>query len=993
MTIIDDYVDYCKTYIEKYGENTVVLLQCGDFFEIYSYIENNVTFGASMQRICDLCNFQMSRKNKSILENSRSNPMMAGFPLVALQKNIQLLVQHNYTIVVIRQVTPPPNVKREVTEIISPGTTLTTNTSEGIYCMTIYVEIHNMIPCIGICLMDVSTGTLLVKEIQGTTYDTTIASDEVYRLSQTYPPREVIFIGEQLEILEDIFDNVTVHKDWKNYDKCILTPSYQNTFLNKIFQGEDMLTACERIHMERMPWAMIALVKSIQFSYEHNDLTIKHLTYPVILDDSPHLILQYNSALQLNVISTQQGEKPLLSILNRCATAFGSRLFKERLMQPICEKNELMRRYEVVRNMLYEQTYLSIHREMSYMNDLERMMRRIQLGTFPMCELPNLSMSIGIAKNVLSNDEYKTILSLFEDELNTLFNLEECAKYTFVDAKTNIFNKGQYSHLDEMNDEIEKHQTFVQSLADKISSLQQGEATLCRVESNERDGYFLTTTKKRWQSATEQFKKNGIKADDYKTKPISATSTMIRITSHEIDEASDKMLLGMRKIMLKNQEAYKETLNNLSNKYSTNFKKIINELADLDVACTNAKNAFDFRYNEPTIQGEQSGFSAKAMRHPILERIHTSVEYTTNDIIMSQDGLLLFGINASGKSSLMKAIGLNVLMAQAGMYVPCSSFQYTPYKHLFTRISGNDNLYKGHSTFTVEMLELRNILRRANKNSLVLGDELCAGTEWISALAIVGAGIQTLSQKEATFVFATHLHELATMDAIKKCTNVRLAHMHIEVDACGKIIYDRILREGNGSEMYGLEVCGTLMLPAEFMQQAHQIRRTITNVPDKLVSNKVSRYNSQVTMDKCGICGKCATETHHIKMQKNAVDGYIEHQSMNRVSNLVPLCEMCHQSVHHGNLEIIGYKHTSNGNELNYKWVTPVVKEELLEINKLFQYIQKRFDGWFVRKSLRWKWKLIEDKEEIFRIVKSKIKGLTQDNLDIFLDGLSYNIQ
>lgn len=992
MTIIDDYVDYCKTYIEKYGENTVVLLQCGDFFEIYSYIENNITYGASMQRICDLCNFQMSRKNKSILENSRSNPMMAGFPLVALQKNIQILVQNNYTIVVIRQVTPPPNVKREVTEIISPGITLNTNNSEGLYCMTIYVEIHNMIPCIGICLMDVSTGTLLVKEIQGTSYDTNIASDEVYRLSQTYPPREVIFIGERMESLEDIFDNIIVHRDWQHYDKNILTPSYQNSVLNKIFQGENMLTPCERIHMERMPWAMVALVKNIQFAYEHNDLVIKHLIQPVILDDSPHLILQYNSALQLNVISNQQGEKPLLSILNRCATAFGSRLFKERLLQPICETKELTRRYESIQSMLYNQKYIDIHREMSYMNDLERMMRRIQLGTFPMCELPNLTMSIGIAKNVLTNIEYKDLLILFENELNNIFDLEECSKYTLVDAKTNIFKKGHFVHLDEINNDIEKYQQVIQQLAENISKLLPGEATLCRVESNERDGYFFTTTKKRWQSAIEQFKKNGIKTDDYKIKPISATSSMIRITSNDIDEASDKIILGMRKMMLKTQEAYKETLSNLTNKYLTNFKVIINELADLDVACTNAKNAFEYCYTKPTIEGELSGFSAKAIRHPILERIHTNVEYTTNDIKMSQDGLLLFGINASGKSSLMKAIGLNIIMAQSGMYVPCSSFQYSPYKHLFTRISGNDNLYKGHSTFTVEMLELRNILRRANKNSLVLGDELCAGTEWISALAIVGSGIQTLSQKEATFVFATHLHELATMDAIKECKNVRLAHMHIELDSSGKIIYDRVLREGNGSAMYGLEVCGALMLPQEFMIQAHKIRRTITDVPDKLISNKVSRYNSQVKMDNCGICGKYATETHHIKMQKDAINGYIDHQSINRASNLVPLCESCHQCVHHGNLEIYGYKNTSNGNELIYKFVTPIIKDDI-EMNKIIPYIQKRFEGWFVRKSLRGKWKLVENKEEIFKIVKSKIKGLTQDYLDIFLDEVSLNIK
>jgi len=115
MTIIDDYVGYCQTYVEKYGVNTIVFIQVGDFFEIYSYKDDlGQMVGAPMKTLCDLCNLQMSRKNKAILENSRSNPLMAGFPLVVLQKQIQVLVQNGYTVVVIRQTTSPPDVKREV---------------------------------------------------------------------------------------------------------------------------------------------------------------------------------------------------------------------------------------------------------------------------------------------------------------------------------------------------------------------------------------------------------------------------------------------------------------------------------------------------------------------------------------------------------------------------------------------------------------------------------------------------------------------------------------------------------------------------------------------------------------------------------------------------------------------------------------------------------------------------------------------------------------
>ncbi|MFN9955062.1 MAG: MutS-related protein, partial [bacterium] len=121
------------------------------------------------------------------------------------------------------------------------------------------------------------------------------------------------------------------------------------------------------------------------------------------------------------------------------------------------------------------------------------------------------------------------------------------------------------------------------------------------------------------------------------------------------------------------------------------------------------------------------------LRHPIIERLITNVEYIGNDISLNQNGILLYGINASGKSSLMKALGLAIIMVQSGMYVPATSFEFSPYHHIFTRICGNDDIYRGMSSFVVEMSELRNILQRADERSLVIGDEICCGTEAISA--------------------------------------------------------------------------------------------------------------------------------------------------------------------------------------------------------------------------------------------------------------------
>jgi DNA mismatch repair protein MutS len=314
------------------------------------------------------------------------------------------------------------------------------------------------------------------------------------------------------------------------------------------------------------------------------------------------------------------------------------------------------------------------------------------------------------------------------------------------------------------------------------------------------------------------------------------------------------------------------------------------------------------------------------LRHPIIERIATDTRYVSNDIALGlpndQDGILLYGLNSSGKSSLMKSIGIAIVMAQSGMYVPCDSMEFWPYDYIFTRILSCDDIFKGQSTFTKEMLELRGILKRSNKNSLVLGDELCSGTESISALSIVSAGIHTLAKRECSFVFATHLHDLVEIDEVKAQDNVKVYHLSVEYDPQTKrLVYDRKLKEGNGSTLYGLEVCKSLDLDTEFLQLANRVRHKLLDTHENILStsSNQNKYNRGVYVDKCQVCGAKASEIHHISQQKEADEnGYIGTFHKNDRFNLVSLCDTCHDRVHHGNLVIHGYSQTSQGVVLDY---------------------------------------------------------------------------
>jgi DNA mismatch repair protein MutS len=265
----------------------------------------------------------------------------------------------------------------------------------------------------------------------------------------------------------------------------------------------------------------------------------------------------------------------------------------------------------------------------------------------------------------------------------------------------------------------------------------------------------------------------------------------------------------------------------------------------------------------------------------------------------------LYGTNAVGKTSFIRALGITVIMAQAGLFVPCNEFTYKPYEYIFTRILGNDNIFKGLSTFAVEMSELRTILRLANANSLILGDELCSGTEISSAISIFVAGIKRLSDIKCSFIFATHLHEIVDYDEITILKTLSLNHMSVvynkEKDL---LIYDRKLREGSGNNMYGLEVCKSLSLPPDFLEDAYAIRMKYQPESSSILSLKTSHFNSQKIMGICELCNtRMGTEVHHLKYQKDSNDdGIIETEDMlfhkNHLSNLVTVCDQCHRQIH-----------------------------------------------------------------------------------------------
>lgn len=962
--IYEDYVRYTKQYRGEYGDKTLVLIEVGSFWEMYNCNENG---GANMNEIGDLLNIQVSRKNKNNVEVSTTNPQMAGFPTPALSKFLPILLDNGYTVVLVSQVTPPPNPQREVTHIYSQGTQIENAKSITQNVMCIYVE--SLPNCsskfktngkvVGVAVMDVTTGTCAVAENYSKTTDVQYPLDEVYKMITHYCPCEVLFIGKtddeginskhlvQYLGLTDVktFDMFDI------YDREVHDVKFQNYLLSLAYpKKENMLSFIEYVGLEKNPFALVSFVHLLRYVYRHNNILVKHLQFPKVINSCKFMNLSYNCAQQLELDG-------LCKQLNRCITTQGKRYFRKRLYNPYVDPDVMESHYRMITTLVDNPDVLNrIRATLKNVYDLDRLYRKMSLGTLHPCEIINVTQSLNAACNITS--ELKQVFSIIDDSMNSkikecldecmsCLNVDECLKYNLDDIRSNIFKNGYSAEVEQLYLSIEKVDKDIFILVQQLNNAFGSQHF--KVDNNDRDGVFLSITTKRFHEVMKTPKSR----DSFggfvlaNAKASSMQTNYTKITDCYLKKLSEDKLHFMNLFQRLIKEKFVEFVEAFAEKYENVFKICSKQISKADFYTTNAVNANQFKYVCPTIsKGSKKSFvTAKAIRHPIIERLLNDIAYVPNDVDLGneKDGMLLYGLNAAGKSSLMKATALSLVMAQCGMFVPADTLVFSPYHSLFTRIDKNDNLYTGQSTFMVEMSELRNILKRADEYSIVVGDELCSGTESASALAIVSAGIIELSKRRTTFIFATHLHDLTSIENISKLQNVTVKHLHVQYDAATcSLVYDRTLRDGQGLTTYGIEVCKALDLGDDFINMASEIRNKHLKLSSTMDTTKRSKYNAKHIVDKCQICSKPAVEVHHIRQQKDAdSEGYIGVIHKNHNSNLVSVCESCHNKVHHGALTVDGYKQTNKGRKLIVKQNKDNDDENLIKLVNTMRFDYK----------------------------------------------------
>jgi DNA mismatch repair protein MutS len=956
MALVEEYFNIYEKYALKY-ENFVILMQKGDFYELYSYEETINQF----KKISDILNIQLTRSNKK-LEISKNNPYMMGIPIHVLHKYIRILVDNYYVVIQVEQEKMDTKILRKVTNIYTKSNYIEgTQKSESNNIVSIYYGKEKKYTCIGLSTIDLTTGISNVYQIVN--IDEKYCLDETLKYMQVYYPNEIIFVGDitpdEKEQIFRILELSDKRCTYNKFNKVNSKISYQNEFFKKIFPTAGCLSPIENLDLENLDYARNSYIYLLDYIYQSRPNILTNLKIPQINDifnTQKFMILGNDSIVQLNLIQANNNSS-IFDILNMTKTCLGTRYLKFNLLNPLINEEILNQRYnsidEIIKNNLSEK----IDNILNNICDLERYYRKLETGILNPFDFQTIAKTYDSTiqlYDLISN--YKFIQNYKLTNINELKQLIQyytskfelsLMSYNLNDTiDTSFIKKNVNKDIDKIVDEMRICSNFMTELSKELCKYLDTKKDIyddnyvIRVISTEKE-YYLETTKKRAETIQKLIKE--IKIGKYNIKPeelhfdISSRSTIAKIRTKYLSENSDRLIELSELLSKKIKDEYKKILFNIFQDYNTIQNEIIDMISNIDYLNSGAKVAIKYNYCKPIIQQNYKSFVVtKKMRHPIIERINTKINYIPHDISLSDpnndthDGILLYGLNSAGKTTIVRSIGLSIVLAQMGYYVPCASMNYKPYHNLYTRISGSDNLYKNLSSFGVEMAELDTIMRRSGKNSLVLSDELCRGTETDSAMIIVLGMIEKLIKTNTNFISATHLHELSQMDRIKNKKNIGIFHIHIEYDELNqKLIYTRELRKGSGLNFYGLLVAKCMIKDNDFIKYTDDIRKELGDL--SLISNKKSNYNSELYMTRCQICnkipkkGEIPLETHHIKEQYKSINNMIDGINKNDKRNLVVLCTKCHdmteRAFNGSKIKINGYMDTNNGPELNFEFI------------------------------------------------------------------------
>ncbi|MFE4587639.1 DNA mismatch repair protein MutS, partial [Bacillus subtilis] len=729
---------------------------------------------------------------------------MCGVPYHSASAYIEQLIKKGYKVAICEQTEDPKAakgvVKREVVQLITPGTVMD---GKGIH-----ESENNFIASVSACsngyglaLTDLTTGenlAVLIEQLED-------VISEIYSVGA----REIVVSGS--------LDADTVAQ---LRERCGATISIEDG------ETDEHVTIIEHLNNEDITKTFLRLYTYLKRTQKRS---LDHLQPVQVyeLEEAMKIDLYSKRNLELTeTIRSKNKKGSLLWLLDETKTAMGGRLLKQWIDRPLIRVNQIEERQEMVETLMshfFERE--DLRERLKEVYDLERLAGRVAFGNVNARDLIQLKESLkqvpGIKQLVasLAHDKAKERAERIDPCGDVLELLEE-ALYENPPLSVkegNLIKDGYNQKLDEYRDASRNGK-------DWIARLEQQEREYTGIRSlkvgfNKVFGYYIEVTKANLHLLEEgryERKQTLTNAERYITPELKEKEALILEAENNICELEYELFTELR-------EKVKQ--------YIPRLQQLAKQMSELDALQCFATISENRHYTKPEFSKDE--VEVIEGRHPVVEKVMDSQEYVPNNCMMGDNRqmLLITGPNMSGKSTYMRQIALISIMAQIGCFVPAKKAVLPIFDQIFTRIGAADDLISGQSTFMVEMLEAKNAIVNATKNSLILFDEIGRGTSTYDGMALAQAIIEYVHDHiGAKTLFSTHYHELTVLE--DKLPQLKNVHVRAE-EYNGTVVFLHQIKEGAADKSYGIHVAQLAELPGDLIARAQDILKELEHSGNK----------------------------------------------------------------------------------------------------------------------------------------------------------------
>ena len=809
--------------------DAIVLFRMGDFYE---------TFEEDAKITAKVLGIALTKR----ANGAAADVPLAGFPHHALDTYLPKLVKAGYKVAICEQLEDPKLakgiVKRDVIEIVTPGVAvsdkLLDNRANNFVCALFFKGDK-----VGVAFADVSTGEF---------YTTEVKIDELSNLLDTITPSEILYSKSHKDIIEQVFGEIQVKPAFTKLEDWVFKYDYAFEILTGHFQTQSL----KGFGIDDLEIGIISAGAVLHYLQDTQRTRLVHIKRISRFDVSDFMILDPATKRILEIAVSYLGETTygtLFSVIDRTQTPMGARLLKRWVLRPLKKLEPIQKRLEAVKE-LYENSKLrkELKEILAEIGDIERLISRIAIrahlpGTTgranprDMISLKESLKKIPKIRSLLAEVKSETLQKIYK-LLNPLENIIALIESAIVDDPPATVADGGVIR-DGYNPELDELRYISRSSKEFIASLQQKERERTGIPSLKIDynsvfGYYIEITKAHLDKVPP----------DYIRKQTLVNAE--RFITPELKEYEEKIFTAEEKMAALEAELFNQLREKIS-EYTESIQKNAQLIAMLDCFVSLSEVAVENNYTCPIVD-DSDVIEIKEGRHPVVEKILPPGEkFVPNDVRLDNSEnqiLIITGPNMSGKSVFLRQVGLIVLLAQIGSFVPASYARIGIVDRIFTRVGASDNIAGGESTFLVEMHEMANILNNATPRSLILLDEVGRGTSTFDGISIAWAITEYLHENprvRAKTIFATHYHELNELAELYP----RIKNFKADVREVGdKVIFLHKIVPGYADHSYGIEVAKMAGLPKEVTDRAKEILANLEQkelTPQGKVKKKISK--------------------------------------------------------------------------------------------------------------------------------------------------------